>query len=32
VLVPSGINASNHPLVVVSDGAGHWIIANNDGK
>jgi hypothetical protein len=32
VLVPSGTNASYHPLVVVSDGAGHWIIANSGGR
>jgi hypothetical protein len=32
VLVPSGANASPHPIVVVSDGAGHWIIMNSDGR
>ncbi len=31
-LVPSGANASPHPIVVVSDGAGHWIIMNNVGR
>ena len=31
-LVPSGTNASAHPIVVVSDGAGHWIIMNSDGR
>ena len=31
-LVPSGANASAHPIVVVSDGAGHWIIMNSDGR
>jgi hypothetical protein len=32
VLVPSGANATNHPLVTVSDGAGHWIIINSGGQ
>jgi hypothetical protein len=32
VLVPSGVNASYHPLVVVSDGAGRWIIINSGGR
>ena len=32
VVVPSGTNASAHALFVVSDGAGHWIIINNDGS
>ncbi len=31
-LVPSGPNASSHPIVVVSDGAGHWIIMNSLGR
>jgi hypothetical protein len=31
-VVPSGVNADAHPLVVVSDGAGHWIIINNTGS
>jgi hypothetical protein len=31
-VVPSGVNASYHPLVVVSDGAGHWIIINSGGR
>jgi len=31
-LVPAGANASAHPLVVISDGAGHWIIMNSDGR
>ena len=31
-LVPTGVNASAHPLVVTSDGVGHWIIMNNDGR
>jgi len=32
VLVPSGVNASAHPLFVISDGAGHWIIMNSGGQ
>ena len=32
VLVPSGANASEHPITVVSDGAGHWIIMNSVGR
>ena len=31
-LVPTGTNASFHPLVVISNGAGNWIIVNNDGR
>jgi hypothetical protein len=31
-LVPFGVNASYHPLVVVSDGLGHWIIINSGGR
>lgn len=31
-LVPTGVNASAHPLVVTSDGAGHWIIMNSGGR
>ena len=31
-LVPSGANDSAHPLAVISDGAGHWIIANSAGR
>lgn len=31
-LVPSGANADAHPLVVISDGAGHWIIMNSGGR
>jgi len=31
-LVPSGSNASAHPLVAISNGAGSWIIMNNDGR
>jgi hypothetical protein len=31
-LIPSGANASAHPITVVSDGAGHWIIMNSDGR
>lgn len=31
-VVPSGTNADAHALVVVSDGAGHWMIINNTGS
>jgi len=31
-LVPTGANDSPHPLVVTSDGAGHWIIMNSGGR
>jgi hypothetical protein len=31
-LVPSGANASAHPLFVISNGAGHWIIFNTGGR
>lgn len=31
-LLPAGANDSAHPLVVISDGAGHWIIMNSLGR
>jgi hypothetical protein len=31
-LVPAGPNQSAHPLFVISNGSGHWIIFNNDGR
>lgn len=31
-IVPSGANDSAHPLTLVSDGAGHWILMNSDGR
>lgn len=31
-LVPSGPNESAHPLFVMSNGAGHWIIFNSGGR
>lgn len=31
-LVNSAANTSAHPIVSVSDGAGHWIIINSDGR
>jgi len=31
-LVNSAANSSAHPIVSVSDGAGHWIIINSDGR
>jgi hypothetical protein len=31
-VIPTGVNASAHPLNLVSDGAGHWIIMNSGGR
>lgn len=31
-LIPTGVTSSVHPMFLISDGAGHWIIFNTDGQ